>query len=205
MSNWSLLAIPVIAAFIGWMTNYVAVKMLFHPREPKRILFFTLQGVFPKRQNVLAKKLGQLVATELFSAKDVIEKLKSSAHSSEVQESVSRLILQKLEQEIPLRIPMISMFLGGGALGEMLAQFRPMLGTLVDELIELFGSHLQGALKVEEVVEEKVARFSSDKLEEILLGIMKQEFRFIELIGGVLGFIIGCLQIFLVQIETWPN
>jgi len=97
------------------------------------------------------------------------------------------------------------MFLGGGALGEMLAQFRPMLGTLVDELIELFGSHLQGALKVEEVVEEKVARFSSDKLEEILLGIMKQEFRFIELIGGVLGFIIGCLQIFLVQIETWPN
>ena len=37
--------------------------------------------------------------------------------------------------------------------------------------------------------------FSSDKLEEMLLGIMRREFRFIEGVGAVLGFVIGWIQI----------
>lgn len=42
---------------------------------------------------------------------------------------------------------------------------------------------------------EKVKNFSSDKLEEILYSIMKKEFVFIEIIGAVLGFLIGVIQI----------
>ena len=68
--HWLLFLLPLIAALIGWMTNYIAVKMLFHPKEPKKIVGITFHGVFPKRQNVLAEKLGQLVADELFSISD---------------------------------------------------------------------------------------------------------------------------------------
>jgi len=39
-----------------------------------------------------------------------------------------------------------------------------------------------------------VSSFSSDKLEEILQSVMSKEFRFIEVIGGVLGFVIGLIQ-----------
>jgi len=56
---------PLISAFIGWITTWVAIKMLFHPREPKRFLGITVQGVFPKRQQLVAEKLGQIVAKEL--------------------------------------------------------------------------------------------------------------------------------------------
>ena len=49
-----LLLLPIIAALIGWSTNYLAVKMLFHPRLPLRIMGFSIQGVFPKRQKQLA-------------------------------------------------------------------------------------------------------------------------------------------------------
>ena len=59
------------------------------------------------------------------------------------------------------------------------------------ELGELFVSHLEKNMDVEAVVREKVAAFSSDKLEEMLLGIMKREFRFIEGVGSVLGVVIG--------------
>jgi uncharacterized membrane protein YheB (UPF0754 family) len=44
-------------------------------------------------------------------------------------------------------------------------------------------------------VVEKVAGFSSDKLESILMAIMAKEFRFVEIIGAVLGFLIGLLQV----------
>ena len=67
-----LILLPIIAAFIGWLTNYLAVKMLFHPRLPLQVLGFSIQGVFPKRQKQLADKLGSLVAEELFSVKDAL-------------------------------------------------------------------------------------------------------------------------------------
>ncbi len=60
--------------------------------------------------------------------------------------------------------------------------------------------NLQAELDLEKIVTEKVSGFSSDKLEEILMSIMSKEFRFVEILGGVLGFIIGLLQ---VAITVW--
>ncbi len=57
--------------------------------------------------------------------------------------------------------------------------------------------NLQAELDLEAIVTQKVAGFSSDKLEEILQSILSKEFRFVELIGAVLGFIIGLLQVLL--------
>ena len=55
--KWTWCLLPLIAAVIGWATNYIAVRMLFHPREEKRIFGLRIQGVFPKRQKALAEKL----------------------------------------------------------------------------------------------------------------------------------------------------
>lgn len=44
-------SVPLIGGFIGWLTNWVAIKMLFYPREPKKILFVTFQGIFPKTKH----------------------------------------------------------------------------------------------------------------------------------------------------------
>jgi methionine--tRNA ligase beta chain len=74
MSIW-LISIPFISAFIGWFTNWIAIKMLFHPKEPKKFLFITFQGVFPKRQRQFAEKLGKMVSTELISFKEIEEKI----------------------------------------------------------------------------------------------------------------------------------
>ena len=58
-----------------------------------------------------------------------------------------------------------------------------------------FASNLKSELDLEHIVIQKVSSFSSDKLEEILYQIMSKEFRFVELIGAVIGFIIGLVQV----------
>ena len=68
-----------------------------------------------------------------------------------------------------------------------------------DELIDRLSRELEDELDVHRMVEEKVAAFSSDKLEEILLAIMRREFRFVEMVGAVLGFFIGAAQLFLLS------
>jgi len=76
------------------------------------------------------------------------------------------------------------------------------------ELTELFPGimksymvNLQKDLDLEKIVIEKVKGFSTDKLEQILNDIMAEEFRFVEIIGGVLGFIIGIIQVILTLIS----
>ncbi len=57
---------------------------------------------------------------------------------------------------------------------------------------------MEESVDIQALVREKVQAFSSNKIEELLVGFMEQEFRFIEIIGAVLGFLIGCIQVFLV-------
>ena len=54
-------------------------------------------------------------------------------------------------------------------------------------------------LDIEQIVYNKVCNFSNEKLEQILFAILSKEFRFIELVGGVLGFLIGLVQLLLAQ------
>jgi len=67
--------------------------------------------------------------------------------------------------------------------------------TLLPQLINKYTENLSAQINIEKIVSDKVSTFSSDKLEAILVGIMSKEFRFVEIIGGVLGFLIGLLQV----------
>ena len=69
------------------------------------------------------------------------------------------------------------------------------LSGLFPTLMQRYASVLQEELDIEKIVVNKVSRLSSEKLEDLLYQIMAREFRFVELIGGVLGFLIGLFQV----------
>ena len=195
-----LILLPIIAALIGWLTNYLAVKMLFHPRLPLQVLGFSIQGVFPKRQKQLADKLGSLVAEELFSVKDVAEKLKELATSPESMELVGKRIEKTIREKLVKSFPMLAMFLTDEMVEKVTNLFKSELQDFLGESAQDLGKKLEESLDVKELVRNKVEAFSSDKLEQILFSIMSKEFRFIELIGAILGFMIGCVQVVLTMI-----
>ena len=190
-----LFLLPIIAALIGWITNYLAVKMLFHPRLPFSFLGITIQGVFPKRQKQLAEKLGVLVADELFSIKDVTKKLKELATNQESMELVGKRIEKTIREKLVKSFPMLAMFLTDDMVEKVTNLFKAELQDFLGESAQDLGNKLEKNLNVEKLVRHKVEAFSSDKLEEILFSIMRKEFRFIEITGAILGFLIGCLQL----------
>lgn len=193
--KWTWCLLPVIAAVVGWATNYLAVRMLFHPREEIRILGLRIQGVFPKRQQALAEKLGQLVARELFSMEDVRRHLQGDEFVAHVTKVIEGKVDEFLKNNLMEAIPMAAMFLGSDMVEKIKYSLVNCLAKAVPELGEMFISHLEKNMNVEKLVRDKVSAFSSDKLEEILLGIMRREFRFIEGVGAILGFLIGLVQV----------
>ena len=186
---------PVLAALIGWVTNYLAIKMLFHPREEVKVLGISLQGVFPKRQKQLALKLGTLVSEELLSMEQITEKIKAHATSDETMDAIGKRIEMTIREKLVHAFPMLSMFLSDDMVEKVTNLFRKELKDFLSQSVDELSTKLENNLDISEVVREKVEGFSSDKVEDLLFNLMKKEFKFIEIAGAVLGFAIGCVQV----------
>ncbi len=192
--DYRLFLLPLAGLFIGWLTNYLAIKMLFHPKKPLNLGLFTLHGVFPKRQDALGEKLGNVVANELISTEEILDRITAQAKGDDVQQILGRKIdqgLRKLVDGIPMASLLVDDSLIAKAKGLILKEFQDG----IDEWLEGLQSKLKKNLDIRAIVEEKVSRFSSEKLEAVLFEILRKEFKFIELAGAVLGFLIGCVQI----------
>jgi uncharacterized membrane protein YheB (UPF0754 family) len=187
--------IPLISAFIGWVTNWVAIKMLFHPKEPKKILGITFQGIFPKRQAAFAENLGKLVSSELLSFDDIAQKINNPKAIEAVSAQINQHFGTVLKTKVKDLFPMASMFIGEGTITKIQTAFEEEINTQLPVLMNNYVQSLKADLDLEQIVVSKVKAFSSDKLEAILIQIMSKEFRFIEILGAVLGAIIGLIQV----------
>ena len=200
--NYWLILIPIISAFIGWFTNWIAIKMLFHPRQPKKYFGVTLHGIFPKRQKVFAEKLGKLVSDELLSFDDIQLQITNPENLKKLSPMLEGHIENFLRVKLSEEMPFISLFIGNKTINSLKKMFMEELETLFPKVMKSYSGHLQADLDLEKIVTEKVAAFSTEKLESILYQIMSKEFRFVEIIGGVLGFIIGLVQVLITILTT---
>ncbi len=188
---------PFIAAFTGWFTTWIAIFMLFHPREPKRFLGITIQGIFPKRKQQFAARLGSLVASELIHFDEIAKHITNPEQLEALKPGIAAHIDTFLHVKLKEKMPVISMFVGEGTLNKMKEGLLEEIDLLLPEIIGKYTENLSAKIDIEKMVIEKVSNFSTDKLEEVMIGIMSKEFRFVELIGGVLGFVIGLIQMLL--------
>ena len=193
--------LPFIAAITGWVTNYLAIKMLFHPRKKVNLLLFSVQGIFPKRQEVLAERLGQIVAKELFSFKDIKDRFTSTSTAVEINKVLDEKLEDFLEVKMKTTLPMLAMFLNKDAKVKIKDTLHMEFQNILPDILNKYSEKLERDIDIEEIVSKKVSAFSSDKLENILFSIMKKEFKFIELLGGVLGFLIGIIQLLIIQLQ----
>lgn len=186
---------PFISALIGWLTNYIAVKMLFHPRVPFNFLGIKIQGVFPKRHKMFAEKIGNVVGGQLFSFDDIKDKLVSSDNMEGVSVVVEEKIDIFLREKLVAAMPMLGMIMGDDLRNKIKSTLLEEFNTMLPEVIEKYASKVEDQIDIKEIVKTKVEAFSFEKLEEVMLSIMSKEFKFIELIGAVLGFLIGLVQV----------
>ncbi len=197
MLTW--IVIPLIGGLIGYITNYIAIKMLFYPYQPFFIFGFNCQGVFPKRQRLFAKKMGQLVANELLSMDELSNKLAEKLQDDEFIHLLEEKIYETIKNKLLTTYPMLQLFLNEEMLASITNLFREDIQQILEHLSVRLKENLLKEVDIAVLVEEKVANFSVERLESIIFGVMKEEFRFIEVSGAVLGVLIGFVQVLIMQ------
>lgn len=184
----------LICAFIGWITNFIAIKMLFHPRVPVQLGSLTIQGIFPKRQKALAMNLAAVIEGELLSHEDVQTAMHEPRFAARLKEKIQEGFADFLSKRLGGLSPMIAMFLDGAMMDKIKTLLDAELDRIVPGLLETATSELEASLDFRQLIQEKIENLSMERLEILLMSIMSKEFRFIEVVGAVLGALIGLIQ-----------
>ena len=193
MELWIWFAIPAIGGVIGYLTNRLAVKMIFRPIKPVNILGFRLQGLMPRRQADMAKSIGAVVGDHLVRHEDVARGLDSIDMESILMELLDHGLGPKIQE---LRgLPLIGGFLTEERIEDLRKSIISSLVEHKGKIMDKLEAALEKGLDVQALVTDKVAAFPLDKLEALVLQIAAKELRAIEILGGVLGILIGIGQV----------
>ncbi|GEM_PF-960581 len=93
-----VISLPLIGAFIGYFTNYVAIKMLFYPKKPYYIAGVRLPftpGLIPKKRDELIDKISSVVAEKVINKRELIKYIYSKKNR-EFLYSYTNTILENL-------------------------------------------------------------------------------------------------------------
>lgn len=198
MFNW--IFIPVVSALIGWVTNWVAVKMLFKPKKPWKFFGITIQGIFPRHQLDIADKIGRMVADELLSVKDIRDKVGSAERLSELKGMMEKKIDEYLNVTFPSQYPITSVVFGEKRRNKLRAELLLEMEKAAPEIIHSYMDRIEESFDVAALISERVAALDVDKLENLIFKILEKELAFIEWIGALMGFAIGILQVLITEL-----
>lgn len=190
LSFWLM---PIVGGVIGWVTNLIAIRMLFRPRRPIRIplLGVTVHGLLPSRQEQLAQSIGRAVAEEIISLAEVLDRVDIPGLREELVAAVSRHVEERLQGSMARLLPSQWRAALVGYVQDVVARET---GLLMDSLIERVRGRVEETIDLEALVAEKILALNLDELEALVIRLAGRELRAIVVLGAVLGFLIGLGQ-----------
>lgn len=183
----------VVAAVIGWITNLLAIRMIFRPLHPVRIpvVGWELQGIIPKRRDEIAVNIGKMVEQELISMDDIVDMVVQGENKDKllynIKQNVNRIIDEKLPSLVPNFIRENIFKYTSKSIDEEADKF---IDSVVYDIMHQSGS----TISIAKMVEDKINSFELLTLEEMIISLSKTELKHIEVLGGILGLIIGIIQ-----------
>ena len=176
---------PLIGSVIGYFTNYLAVKMLFHPRNEIRIcgkkLPFT-PGAIPKGKPRLAKAIGNVVGETLLTRQDIREQLLNE----EMEEMFVSAVIKYMNGEVKEGILDVT------SLSE--EHYEQMRKKLIEEVDAQILDSLE-RIKVGEIIAKEGKQIIKNKVTGTMLAMFLSD----EMLDSLIGPIGNELERFMVE------
>ena len=189
-----LLVMVLISGAIGWITNWVAIKMLFRPHKEINFGLFKIQGLIPKRKAEIGTGIASIIQNELISVKDVISNIDREEFSKRLNSLIDDVLDKNLKKKVKEKFPLLQMFFTDKVAKDVGNTIKDIVMENQEKIFEIFSNYAEENIDFEVIISDKISNFSLDKLEEIVTLLAKKELKHIEVIGAILGMIIGAVQ-----------
>lgn len=194
----SLLSIPVISAFVGWSTNFLAVKMMFYPIEFIGIKpFFGWQGLIPMKRREMAEIEVELVLGKLLSVQDLANKLDADELTRVMERRLKQVLRKVVNEVMQTSAPQLwaSMPVQGKNL--VYSRVEADIPNVVRKMVSDFQHNVDEIIDIKELVVKQLVD-DPKLINEIFLSAGAKEFPFIERSGLYFGLLFG-----LVTMAAW--
>jgi len=192
-----LVIMVIISAAIGWITNWVAIKMLFRPHNEINLGLFKIQGLIPKRRAEIGTGIANVIQNELISIKDVIANIDREEFSKRLNDLIDDVLEKNLKTKVKEKFPVMQMFFSDKMAKDVSNTIKGIVMENQEKIFEIFSNYAEENIDFSTIITDKISNFSLDKLEEIINGLAKKELKHIEVIGAILGAFIGLVQYFI--------
>jgi uncharacterized membrane protein YheB (UPF0754 family) len=190
--SWWVL--PVFGAIVGYTTNWIALKLIFWPVKPKKIFSFSLQGVFIKRQNAVAKEYAKIISEKILTTERLFFYIMHSADPEKFAAIINKTVNQAFDSFFG-RYKSTAEFAIGKQKLEIIKNITYFRFT--EEIPAAFSrtyTYSREALKIEETLYEKMSGLSEEEFIGFLRPVFQEDEVKLFILGAVLGCIAGIVQ-----------
>ncbi len=202
--TWALthspLVMPIFGLFTGWFTDWLALKMVFNPKMPKRYLgLFTWQGLFLKRRNEVSAEYGRLIAKEIVTPKNIIDAILRGPLSDRLFNMVQKQVQKVVDDQSGIAKPFVVFAVGSGKYQQMKRLVAEEIMKRLPETLKHIESYAGEAMDLENTLASKMTELSLEEFENLLHPAFEQDEWILIAVGAALGFMVGEMQVFVME------
>ena len=187
-----ILILAVIGGLIGYITNVIDIKLIFRPINPIKIPILNIEiiGMIPKRKTEIATNIAKVVEEQFISVDEITDNIITEQDKQHIIDYIKVRVKLILSEKMTL-IPSTIRNLVQNYVSEII---EDEIREGIDELSEEMIIKTKNRINIKEIIENKINELDLYELETIILQIVKNELRHIEVLGLILGFFIGIVQ-----------
>ena len=187
--------LPLFGGFVGFFSDWMALQMMFRPLYPKKILGYTWQGLFIKRQNEVAADYAALISKQLLTSRNMMEELFTGSKADKVIELVSRHVKQEIDLQAGIVRPLVVYAIGGEKYQNLTADVAKRILAQLPDTMRYVESYAADAMNIRQTLIERMQRLTPEEFEGMLRPAFKEDEWALIVVGAVLGFMVGEMQI----------
>ncbi|KAG2802975.1 hypothetical protein PC111_g18876 [Phytophthora cactorum] len=194
-----IVVFPVIGLLVGTITNWLALKMIFEPVNPKRYCGITFHGLFLRRQNEVAEVYGKMVARDVLNSRNIFEAILKGPYSDRLFELVYDNVQEAVNAATETTQKIINFSIGEEMYGNIKEDVTNHIVEIFPDSLRQIESYATVAMDLEVTLREKMKLLTSEQFENLLHPIFEEDEWKLVVMGGVLGVAIGVVQAFLIN------
>ena len=189
--------LPVFGFVVGYLTNFLALKVIFRPLEPRKCGPFQIHGIFLKRQNEVSETFARVNCKELLTTEKIWNSILTGPKSKNFQILLRAHSIVFTEKLIGGLRPIAMKTLGADKFTMMKEDVAEKVITMLPDIIDLSYLYTEEALDLERTIREKMKALSPADFEGVLHPAFEEDEMTLIIIGGILGMLVGVAQMYI--------
>jgi uncharacterized membrane protein YheB (UPF0754 family) len=188
------LLIPLFGLGVGLVSDWIALQMVFAPREEKTYFgVFKWHGLFFKRREEFAADYARLGAEKVLTPSVILDSLLNGPLADRLFGMVRHEVFESIDAELG-SVP-VPAAIGSRRYNALRDQVVARAQARLPEAAERLEGYTAEAIDIENTAKESLAGLSDEEYEGMLRPVFKDDEWLVVAVGGGLGFIVGELQV----------